>query len=68
MEWDTVRSGEIIQDLIWEQYPYPVALEKITAGNSSKMIFNANPATARMCWRPVDPPRRPPRPASAPAA
>ncbi|MDO9412415.1 MAG: class C beta-lactamase [Pseudolabrys sp.] len=47
------RSGEIIQDLIWEQYPYPVTLEKITAGNSSAMIFNANPAMA------IEPPMSP---------
>ena len=47
------RSGELIQDLVWEQYPYPVALEKITAGNSGKMIYNANPATA------IEPPMPP---------
>ena len=47
------RSGELIQDLIWEQYPYPVALEKITAGNSGAMIYNANPATA------IEPPMAP---------
>ena len=47
------RSGELIQDLIWEQYPYPVALEKITAGNSGTMIYNANPATA------IEPPMPP---------
>ncbi len=47
------RAGEIIQDLIWEQYPYPVALEKIVAGNSTKMIMNAIPATA------FDPPMAP---------
>ena len=47
------RSGELIQDLIWEQYPWPVALDKITAGNSAKMIFNANPATA------IEPPMPP---------
>jgi beta-lactamase class C len=46
------RAGELIQDLIWEQYPYPVALDQITAGNSSKMI-NATPATA------IDPPMPP---------
>ncbi len=47
------RSGELIQDLIWEQYPYPVALEKIAAGNSGVMIYNANPATA------IEPPMPP---------
>jgi beta-lactamase class C len=46
------RSGELIQDLIWEEYPYPVALEKIVAGNSAKML-DATPATA------IDPPMAP---------
>lgn len=45
------RSGELIQDLIWEQYPYPVALDKIIAGNTSEM--NSAPATA------IDPPMAP---------
>ncbi|WP_404809922.1 class C beta-lactamase [Microvirga lenta] len=47
------RSGELIQDLIWEQYPYPVALEKIVAGNSTTMIMNATPAEA------INPPMAP---------
>lgn len=47
------RAGEIIQDLIWEQYPYPVALEKIVAGNSTRMALNAVPAAA------IDPPMAP---------
>jgi beta-lactamase class C len=47
------RSGELIQSLIWEQYPYPVALDKIVAGNSSKMALNSTPATA------IDPPMGP---------
>lgn len=47
------RSGELIQDLIWEQYPYPVGLDKIVAGNSTKMVLNATPATA------IDPPMSP---------
>ncbi|MEA2780726.1 MAG: beta-lactamase class, partial [Rhodospirillaceae bacterium] len=47
------RSGELIQDLIWEQYPYPVELDKIVAGNSAKMIQNSTPATA------IDPPMAP---------
>jgi len=47
------RAGGLIQDLIWEQYPYPVELETIVAGNSAKMSMNANPATA------IDPPMAP---------
>jgi beta-lactamase class C len=45
------RSGGRIQDLIWEQYPYPVALDDFVAGNSPKM--NSGPVTA------IDPPMAP---------
>lgn len=47
------RSGELIQDLIWEQYPYPVALDRIVAGNSARMSQRSNPVT------PIDPPMAP---------
>ncbi len=40
------RSGELIQDLIWEQYPWPVAPETIAAGNASQMALKSHPATA----------------------
>ena len=33
------------QDLIWEQYPYPVALKMLLEGNSPEIIFNATPVT-----------------------
>jgi beta-lactamase class C len=33
------------QDLIWEQYPYPVDLKTLVDGNSPGMIFKAVPAT-----------------------
>jgi len=33
------RAGEITQDLIWEQYPYPVALKTLLAGNSDAMAY-----------------------------
>jgi beta-lactamase class C len=35
------RAGEITQDLIWEQYPYPVELEQLLAGNSDAMAYQA---------------------------
>lgn len=38
-----VRNAAMTQDLIWEQYPYPVALPTLLQGNSSAMIFNATP-------------------------
>ncbi len=47
------RSGELIQDLIWEQYPWPVAPEKIAAGNASQMALKSQPATA------INPPMAP---------
>jgi beta-lactamase class C len=39
------RAGEMIQDLVWEHYPWPVALERIVAGNTPPALLNA-PATA----------------------
>ena len=37
------QAGVMTQDLIWEQYPYLVTLKTLLEGNSSTMIFNANP-------------------------
>jgi beta-lactamase class C len=34
------------QDLVWQQYPYPVEFRALLAGNSAEMSFEANPATA----------------------
>jgi beta-lactamase class C len=47
------RVGDLVQGLGWEQYPYPLPLERLLAGNSLGMIMEANPAT------PLDPPGRP---------
>ncbi len=47
------RAGEIVQDLIWEQYPYPVALDRMLAGNSPEMARSATPAKA------IEPPMPP---------
>jgi beta-lactamase class C len=47
------RIGAMTQDLIWEQYHYPVELDKLLAGNSAKVMFEANPATE------LDPPLQP---------
>ena len=38
-------AGEMTQDLIWEQYPYPVELKRVLVGNSSAMITQATVAT-----------------------
>lgn len=37
--------GEMTQGLGWEQYPYPVTLDRLLAGNSSTMAMQPNPAT-----------------------
>jgi beta-lactamase class C len=37
------KAGPMTQDLIWEQYPYPVTLKALLDGNSSAMILNATP-------------------------
>jgi beta-lactamase class C len=38
--------GGMVQGLGWEQYPYPVPLERLLAGNSRTMALEANAATA----------------------
>lgn len=40
------KAGPMTQDLIWEQYTYPVGLKTLLEGNSPAMIFNATPAAA----------------------
>lgn len=47
------KAGAMTQDLIWEQYPYPVKLQTLLDGNSPAMIFNATPVTA------ISPPQAP---------
>jgi CubicO group peptidase (beta-lactamase class C family) len=37
--------GPFIQDLVWEQYPYPVALNTLLEGNSSDVIYKGRQAT-----------------------
>lgn len=41
------RAGEdMVQGLGWEQYPYPISLERLLAGNSSAMLLESAPARA----------------------
>ncbi|MHB8617872.1 MAG: class C beta-lactamase, partial [Candidatus Acidiferrales bacterium] len=47
------KAGVMTQDLIWEQYPYPVALKTLLEGNSLAMIFDATPVTG------INPPQEP---------
>jgi len=39
-------SGPITQDLIWEQYAYPVKLQALLQGNSPDMAYKTQPAQA----------------------
>lgn len=34
--------GDMVQGLGWEQYPYPIALERLLAGNAHTMIMDSN--------------------------
>lgn len=47
------KIGSMTQDLIWEQYRYPVDLEDLLAGNSATIGGEANPAVR------IDPPSPP---------
>ena len=40
------KAGPMTQDLIWEQYPYPVTLKALLDGNSSSMARDATPVSA----------------------
>lgn len=39
------QAGEMTQDLIWEQYPYPAELEQLLAGNASTMVSQSTIVT-----------------------
>jgi beta-lactamase class C len=39
------RAGHMTQDLIWEQYDYPVDLKTLLQGNSSEMMFKPTRVT-----------------------
>lgn len=39
------QVGDMTQGLGWEFYPYPIELDRLVAGNSPKMIREANEAT-----------------------
>ena len=38
------QIGPMTQDLIWEQYPYPVTLEHLLEGNADQMAYESNKA------------------------
>lgn len=39
------KVGEMVQGLGWEQYPYPITLERLLTGNSLTMFMESNAAT-----------------------
>lgn len=47
-------SGKMIQGLGWEQYPYPVSLERLLDGNSRTMALENNPVAALKPPKPAD--------------
>ena len=47
------QTGDMTQDLMWEQYSYPVTLDRLLTGNSDKMLLEANPVAQ------LDPPLQP---------
>jgi beta-lactamase class C len=47
------RAGPMTQDLVWEQYPYPVRLSALLAGNSAQMLLKPNAVTK------IEPPQPP---------
>jgi beta-lactamase class C len=38
------KIGDMVQGLGWEQYPYPIALDRLLAGHSPEMVLDPNPA------------------------
>ena len=47
------RIGGMVQGFGWEQYPWPVPLKQLLAGNANDIVFKPNAATK------LDPPRAP---------
>lgn len=47
------NTGPMTQDMIWEQYPYPVTLEKVLAGNSNDLVYKPHRVTGII--PPLDP-------------
>lgn len=47
------RAGPMTQDLIWEQYAYPVVLNSLLQGNSAAVILNPTPVSR------ISPPQAP---------
>jgi beta-lactamase class C len=50
------RTGDMVQGLGWEQYAYPVTLDRLLAGNSDAMIMKASAAQQIMPPQPLSRP------------
>jgi beta-lactamase class C len=50
------KVGDMVQGLGWEQYSYPVTLERLQAGNSDAIVMQPNPVTL------LTPPQHPTQP------
>ncbi len=37
------ETASFTQDMIWEQYPWPVKLDRLLAGNAPEMVMNSQP-------------------------
>lgn len=48
-------TAKYTQDMIWEQYPWPVALQALIEGNADEMTYNVNPVKT---ITPAVPPRQ----------
>jgi beta-lactamase class C len=40
------KVGKFVQDMVWEEYPYPMALDTLVDSNSPDVIFKGSPAAA----------------------
>ncbi|MGA5463088.1 class C beta-lactamase [Mycobacterium sp. NPDC050041] len=49
------RVGPMVQGLGWEQYPYPVTLDQLLAGNSTSMAMDPHPVAALAAEQPGAP-------------
>ena len=47
------KLGAMTQDLIWEQYAYPVSVDTLLAGSDAQVVYESNPVVA------IDPPQPP---------
>ncbi|MEL4281835.1 class C beta-lactamase [Shewanella mangrovisoli] len=45
--------GMMTQEMIWEHYPYPIALDKLLTGHTQEVVFGSVPV------KPIEPPQAP---------